>query len=96
MTTVANSHPPLHAARGEPTWEIAQLFPVQGNWSELDYLALQTNHLVEFSDGCVEFLPMPTHVHQMIVAFLYGLLKSFVDAHDPGGVVLFAPLPMRL
>lgn len=39
---------------------------------------------------------MPTHVHQMIVAFLYGLLKAFVDRNDPGGVVLFAPLPMRL
>jgi Uma2 family endonuclease len=90
---VANSYPVI---RGNPTWEVAQLFPPQGEWSEADYLNLQTNHLVEFSDGCVEFLLMPTHAHQMIVAFLFGLLKAFVDEHDSGGVVLFAPLPMRL
>lgn len=94
VTVVVNSHSPV--TRGEPTWGIAQLFPCQGAWSEADYLGLDTNHLVELSDGCVEFLPMPTHVHQMIVALLYGLLKSFVDACDPGGVVLFAPLPMQL
>jgi Uma2 family endonuclease len=93
---VANPNPAAPPVRGEPAWGIAQLFPPQGEWSEADYLHLQTNHLIEFSEGCVEFLPMPTHLHQMIVAFLYGLLKSFVDAHDPGGVVLFAPLPVRL
>ena len=74
---------------GEPTLEIAQLFPVQGEWTEADYLSLQTNHLVELSDGFLDILPMPTHKHQMIVAFLYGLLKAFVDLHAPG-TVLFA------
>jgi Uma2 family endonuclease len=80
---------------GELTWEVAQFFPAQGEWTEADYLGLQTNHLVELSDGCLEILPMPTHQHQMIVAFLYGLLKAFVDKHAPG-TVLFAPLRMRL
>lgn len=40
--------------KGEPLWAIAQLFPYQGYWSEDDYLDLNTNHLVEFSDGYYE------------------------------------------
>lgn len=80
---------------GDPTWEVVQFFPAQGEWTEAAYLGLQTNHLVELSDGVLEVLPMPTHQHQMIVAFLYGLLKAFVDGHAPG-IVLFAPLRMRL
>ena len=36
---------------GEPTWEIALLFPDQGMWRESDYLELNTNRLVEFVDG---------------------------------------------
>ena len=51
---------------GEPTWDVARLFPTQGNWSESEYLALETNQLVEFSHGFVEFLPMPTLTHQRI------------------------------
>jgi len=89
--------PPLSPASpiGQPTWEVARFFPAQGDWTEADYLALQTNHLVELSEAFLEVLPMPTHAHQMIVAYLYGLLKTFVDAQAPG-VVLFAPLRVRL
>jgi Uma2 family endonuclease len=79
----------------EPTWEIAQLFPAQGTWSEWEYLDLDTNHLVELSNGYLEFPPMPTTTHQMIVAYLYRLLLAFVAAHDLGSV-LFAALPVRL
>ena len=44
----------------EPTWEIATLFPNQGQWSEDEYLALNTNRFVEYRDGFMEVLPMPT------------------------------------
>ena len=44
----------------ELTWEIARLFPAQGDWSEEDYFELDNNHRVEYSDGFLEFLPMPT------------------------------------
>ena len=54
---------------GEPTWDVTRLFPTQGNWSEADYLALDTNQPVEFSHGFVEFLPMPTFLHQRIRSF---------------------------
>lgn len=79
----------------EPAWDIARLFPYQGYWSEDDYLELDTNHLVEFTDGTVEVLPMPTTSHQRIVAYLYGLLLSFIEA-QARGTVLFAPLRVRL
>jgi Uma2 family endonuclease len=81
--------------RGEPSWEVAYLFPTQGNWTEAEYLALDTNRLVELSNGCLEVLPMPTVLHQLIVRFLHAALEAFVAAHVPG-IVLFAPLPVRL
>jgi len=87
-----NPRPPVY---GEPTWEIAQLFPTQGTWSEAEYLALDTNHLVEFSDGFVEFLPMPTMTHQLIAHLLHRLLVAFVE--DNGlGTVVGAPYVVRL
>ena len=80
---------------GEPAWGIALLFPVQGQWSEAEYLALETNHLVELCNGRLEFLPMPLPYHQFIVAFLYETLWAFVKPRGMGSVV-FAPLPVRL
>ena len=80
---------------GEPTWEIARLFPYQGAWSEEEYLALDTNHLIEFDHGRLEFLPMPDISHQRIVAFLYRLLWTYVSARGLGEA-LFAPMPVRL
>lgn len=56
--------------RAEPTWEIARLFPYQGEWSEEEYLALETHHLIEFDEGDLEVLPMPDIGHQRIVGFL--------------------------
>ena len=79
----------------EPTWEVARLFPSQGDWSEAEYLALDTNHLVEFSQGRVEFLPMPTLSHQLIALFLYKALDSFVAAARLGRVVV-APYKVNL
>jgi Uma2 family endonuclease len=83
------------ATRGEPAWEVAYLFPTQGNWSEEDYLALNGNQLVEFARGFLEVLPMPTTSHQRILLSLYGLLLAFTSARDLG-TVLVAPLRVRL
>jgi Uma2 family endonuclease len=79
----------------EPTWDIAELFPAQGCWSEDEYLALDTNRLVEFSHGHLEVLPMPTFSHQRLVALLYRLLLSFVAPKELGEV-MFAPLRVKL
>jgi Uma2 family endonuclease len=70
------------------------LFPNQGHWTGVDYLCLDTNHLVELSDGCLEVLPMPTMIHQLIALYLYGCLKAF--AHPKLGVVLAAPFRIQL
>ena len=77
-----------------PAWDIARLFPSQGSWSEEDYLALNTPHLVEFTNGEVEVLPMPTDRHQSIVAYLFAVFAAY--AAQIGGKVLFAPLRVRL
>ncbi|HEV3449437.1 MAG TPA: Uma2 family endonuclease [Gemmataceae bacterium] len=78
-----------------PVWEIAFHYPPQGEWTEADYLALDTNRLVELSEGFLEFPLMPTVLHQLIVAYVYDLLNAFVRAHVEGRV-FFAPLPVRL
>jgi Uma2 family endonuclease len=74
---------------------VALLFPEQGAWSEEEYLALNSNRLVEFSDGTIEVLPMPTTSHQLIVAYLYRLLLAFITPKKLG-TVLFSPLRVRL
>src|SRR5689334_9691189 len=81
--------------RPEPAWEIARLFPDQGYWDEWDYLSLDTNHLVEFTDGFIRVLPMPKPLHQRIVKIL---VRAIEDAVGPEklGEVLFAPVPVRL
>jgi len=95
MVRSTNLSKPLDAT--EPAWEIARLFPAQGMWSEQEYLVLtrDTNHLVEFSHGYVEVLPMPTRRHQKIVFFLSRILHNFLTDHALG-TVLFAPLRVRL
>lgn len=92
MPTQTAYAPPV---REQPTWEIAELYPAQGHWSEGDYLALETNRLVEFSDGYIEVLPMPSISHQFIVLFLYETLKRYVKPRRLGRV-LVAPARVRL
>ncbi|MBX7253304.1 MAG: Uma2 family endonuclease [Candidatus Promineofilum sp.] len=83
------------AKAGEPVWELARLFPSQGSWSEEAYLALDTGRLIEYSEGFLEFPPMPTMAHQDILIFLFELLKAYVLKHQLGKVYV-APLPVRL
>ena len=79
----------------ELTWEIARLFPAQGHWSEEEYLALDTNHLIELSHGQLEVLPMPTQSHQLLVIALFELLRNFVRKEELG-TVLLAPMRVQL
>src|SRR3954469_9212895 len=69
---------------------------LQGLWTAEQYLRLtdQTNHLIEFTDGVIEVLPMPTRTHQVIVALLYELLVAFLRPR--GGKVLFAPFRVQV
>ncbi len=79
----------------EPAWEIAHIFPRQGTWSEEEYLALDTNHLVEYSHGRIEVLPMPTQTHQWIVLYLFHMLTQYLR-RTKRGVAIIAPFPVRL
>ena len=79
----------------EPIWDIAHLFPAQGFMDEEEYLALDTNHLVEFSHGRLEVLPMPSLSHQRIVLFLIQLLTQFLNVHRLGEA-LISPLRVQL
>jgi Uma2 family endonuclease len=79
---------------GQPTWEVAMLFPEQGNWSVEEYLDLPGNRLVEYSEGHLEVLPMPTTLHQWILLYLCRALEAFVESKL--GLVLVAPLPVQL
>jgi Uma2 family endonuclease len=75
---------------------LEELLPSQGRWSEEEYLVLtgHRNRLVEFTDGFLEVLPMPTDQHQMLLKFLLFAFSRFFEAR--GGHVLFSPLRMRI
>lgn len=83
----------LHLANEETDIDLGAL---QGLWSEQQYLKLtdQTNRLIEFTDGTIEILPMPSDSHQVILAFLYELLLLLI--RPQGGKVLFAPLRVQV
>jgi Uma2 family endonuclease len=97
MASVRSHRSVSPSATAEPAWEIAKLFPDQGDLSEGDYLRLtdHTHRLAEFTAGRIEVLPMPTTEHQRIVLFLLDLLRAFTL---PGmlGEALMAPLRIRL
>ena len=75
---------------------ILNLDSLQGLWTEEQYLRLTngSNRLLEFTDGSIEVLPMPTKRHQVILRFLFLALYSFTEQH--GGTVFFAPLRVQI
>ena len=87
--------PARRLSEPELTWEIARLFPAQGDWTEEEYFALDSNHFVEYSDGHLEFLPMPTVFHQLILQYLYEKLNSHVR-DNVLGIVIISGYKVRL
>ena len=75
---------------------LLDLEPLQGLWTEEQYFKL-TDHsrrLLEFTDGSLEVLAMPTDRHQVISRFLFLALFAFMQAR--GGTVLYAPLRLQI
>jgi Uma2 family endonuclease len=72
------------------------LAPLQGLWTVEQYLRLtnQTSRLIEFTDGTLEVLPMPTKYHQAILRLLF--LAFFPVMQRTGGDVYFAPLRIQV
>jgi Uma2 family endonuclease len=73
---------------------LLEKYPDQGDWSEERYLAYTDDcrSLIEFTDGCVEVLPMPTDMHQAILLWVYRFLFDLM----PGSKVRVAPLRLRI
>ena len=93
MSIVAKRRSPIDLDDEE---HIFDTLPNQGNWTEEEYLRLtdSTNRFVEFTDGFLEPLPMPTQKHQIVLKFLFFALHAYLDPR--GGKVLFAVLRLRL
>lgn len=91
----------MHISASKMTQEqindlVLEYIPPQGEWSEQDYLWL-TDHsrrIIEFTDGYVESLPMPTDRHQTILLYLYERIREYTRAQ--GGKVLVAPLRLKI
>jgi Uma2 family endonuclease len=75
---------------------LGEILPPQGNWSEEEYLVLtdHRNRLIEFTDGLIEALPMPTDRHQAILAFLHFYFRVFFEPRS--GTVRFSALRLRI
>ena len=80
----------------EPVWDIAKLFPAQGTWSEQVYLALDTNRLVEFSNGYIEVLDMPSQKHQFSVMQLLFMLRLYFRIGVVAGTYIVSPMKAKL
>jgi Uma2 family endonuclease len=72
------------------------LLPLQGLWTEEQYLRLtdQTNRFIEFTEGSVEVLPVPTRKHQAISRALFLAFLAYIQ--PIGGTVFYAPLRVRV
>ncbi len=92
---MSDMQPQLPFADGEPAWKVALFFPQQGGWTEADYFELNSGPLVEYDNGCIEVLDLPTKEHQRIVQYLLFLLTNYVRERHLGEVFV-APLPIRL
>lgn len=75
---------------------IADSATLQGTWTVEQYLRITDygRRLLEFTDGALEVLPMPTDKHQSILGLLYSVLSAFL--HPRGGKVHFASLRLQV
>jgi len=78
-----------------PTYEMLQEIPYQGEWSEGEYIAIESNKIIEFTDGFLEFLPMPTEIHLRIHEYILAAIRM-VLARRAKGVLNFAPFKMKV
>ncbi len=93
--TVAIYAPKMALKLDDDTTEI-DLRDLQGSWSVEQYIRLtnQTHRLLEYSDGCIEVLPMPTTYHQAISKLLFLAFLAVVQRI--GGDIFYAPLRVQV
>ena len=85
-----------HASQEALDALVCDAAPRQGCWTEADYLWLtdRAEGRIEFTDGHIELLPMPTLAHQLILGLLYEAFVAWVRPR--GGVVVFSGLRLRV
>ena len=96
MLVTAKPAPAVPTSQESLNALLCDLLPPQGSWSDEAYLWLTDhgNRLIEFTDGHVQELPVPTSTHQAVLACLYDLFRAYLKSR--GGVVMFAALRLRI
>ncbi len=96
MAVMNDPAPALATTQDALTSLLNDILPPQGAWSDDAYLWLtdHSNRLIELTDGYIQELPMPTSSHQLVLLFLYDLLRAYLKPR--GVVVVVAPLRMRI
>ena len=76
--------------------DIEELDNLQGTWTGEQYLRLTEgiNWLIEYTDGELEVLPMPTKRHQAIIRFL--LIAAYTFLAPRGGTAYDSPIRLRV
>ena len=69
------------------------VLPYQGDWTVEEYLKLDTNRLIEYTDGFLEFLPMPDEIHQDVLEYIFFAVKAILRNK---GAARFAPFKVRV
>ena len=96
MTEAAEAAAPAAASQAALDVLLRDVLPTQGRWSDEEYLWLtdRCGRRIEFTDGRIEELPVPTDAHQSILQFLYRALFAWLRPR--GGVVMVSGLRLRL
>jgi hypothetical protein len=66
------------------------VLPNQGDWTVERYLHLDTNRLIEFTDGFLEVLSVPDDFHFLVQQFIFSAVEAFLKARGKG-IVRYAP-----
>lgn len=75
---------------------LAELLPPQGSWSEEEFLVLtgDRHRLVEYTDGLLEVIPVPTDQHQSILKYLFLAFFGYFESR--GSEVHFNGLRLKI
>ena len=76
--------------------ELFYLDSIQGTWTPEQYLAItdSSRALLEYTDGIIEVLPIPTRRHQAMSRLLFLAMLAFLQR--TGGDLLYAPLRVQV
>jgi len=96
MVSVIHTSTPtlrLIVSSGKDSEELGDL---QGTWTTEQYLRLteSINWLIEYTDGDLEVLSMPTKRHQAIIRFL--LITAYAFLAPRGGTAYDSPIRLRI